>query len=74
MPGISELTRQEEATSHIARIHKFRDSVALYLKSGRTEYLSPKEAISLAKELTRCAKQAEYKATRILEGGRVEND
>lgn len=41
------------------QIHRFRGSVAVYVGRGETAYLSPKDAKTLAKALTRAAKSCE---------------
>ena len=42
-----------------AQVHRFRDTVAGYLGTGETIYLTPKEARALAKALNACARSIE---------------
>lgn len=39
-----------------AQIHRFGDCVALYVGTGQTIYITPKEAKAIAKQLNACAK------------------
>lgn len=42
-----------------AQVHRFRDYVAVYLGTGETVYLEPKQAHALAKALNKAAKSCE---------------
>ena len=42
-----------------AQIHRFRDAVAIYIGTGETVYLSPKDARKLARSINRAAKSCE---------------
>lgn len=39
-----------------AQVHRFRDNVAIYVGTGPTQYLTPKEARALAKALNKAAR------------------
>lgn len=39
-----------------ASVHRFRDKVAVYIGTGPTVYVTPKEAAKLARALTGCAR------------------
>lgn len=51
----------------LAQIHRFRESVAIYLAGGKTIYLSPKEAKAIAKALNAAAR--DIKANPFVESG-----
>lgn len=39
----------------VASVHRFRESVAVYVGGGSTQYLTPEQAYELAAALTLCA-------------------
>ncbi len=39
-----------------AQIHRFRDTVAIYLGDGSTVYLEPLQAVKIANKMKACAK------------------
>lgn len=42
-----------------AQIHRFGDTVAVYVENGQTVYLTPEDARELAYELAKCANDCE---------------
>jgi hypothetical protein len=44
-----------------AQIHRYGEKVAIYLGSGNTSYLLPRDAKRIAKHLIECAKDIEKK-------------
>lgn len=47
----------------LAQIHRFGDCIAMFLSTGETVYMTPKDARTIAKNLNACArdvKQARY--------------
>lgn len=42
-----------------AQVHRFRDAVALYIGTGETVYLTPREARQLTRAINRVAKSCE---------------
>lgn len=42
--------------TNIASVHRFGDSVAVYVGDGQTAYLTPPQAKKLAKALNTCAR------------------
>ena len=49
-----------------AQLHRFGDCVVMYLSKGETVYMTPKDAIRLAKHLTACSK--DIKSNRFVNG------
>lgn len=43
-----------------AQIHRFRDKVAIYVGTGETVYLTPREAYQLGQHLTIFAQDCEF--------------
>jgi hypothetical protein len=43
----------------IAQVHRFRDRVAVYIGTGPTQYLTPKEARAIAKGLNKAARSCD---------------
>ena len=43
----------------MAQVHRFYDCVAVFLDGGKTVYVKPENAATLAKALTDCAKDIE---------------
>jgi len=62
----------------IGSVHRFRDTVAVYIGTGATVYLSTKEAVALARALNACSRDikkssfvnSEFKTTDIKRGER----
>jgi len=62
----------------IASVHRFHDTVAVYIGMGETIYLSAKEAAALARALNACSRDikkssfvnSEFKTTDIKRGVR----
>ena len=48
-------------TIKYTQIHRFGDTVAMYLGEGETVYLTPKQAKEIAKALNACAKDCKDK-------------
>lgn len=42
-----------------AQVHRYRDSVAVYLGKGQTVYLTPKEARQFARAINKTAKSCQ---------------
>lgn len=51
--------KQPQVARELASIHRFRDSVALYVSDGKTTYLDPKVARQIARQLYACARDVE---------------
>ena len=43
-----------------AQVHRFKDKVAIYVGTGETVYLHPKEAYALGETLKQYARDAEF--------------
>jgi hypothetical protein len=46
----------------IASVHRFRDAVAVYVGTGPTQYLTPKEARKLARAINTAARSCDSEA------------
>lgn len=51
-----------------AQVHRFRDMVAVYIGTGETVYLSPKEARQMTRAINRVAKSCDQEPFSESEG------